>query len=167
MRCIVYNFTKMNLTILRQNLLSVIANALLFLFIGCSSSANQEKIESWKKEIVDTEAAFAQLAASKGIQSAFTAYAADDAVLKRSEKLIIGKPAIEIWLEQNRDGATGVKLSWSPDYVDVAASGDLGYTYGKYTIEVTDSLGNVKTDTGIFHTVWKRQADGSWKYVWD
>jgi ketosteroid isomerase-like protein len=32
---------------------------------------------------------------------------------------------------------------------------------------VKDSVGNKKDFKGIFHTVWKKQKDGSWKYVWD
>lgn len=36
-----------------------------------------------------------------------------------------------------------------------------------YTYSVTDSTGETKSSSGIFHTVWKRQADGTWKFVWD
>jgi ketosteroid isomerase-like protein len=56
-------------------------------------------------------------------------------------------------------------LTWSPDFIDVSASGDMAYTYGKYNYTTTDSLGNVSEIEGIFHTVWKRQADGNWKFV--
>ncbi|MCX6240170.1 MAG: hypothetical protein NTY07_21955, partial [Bacteroidia bacterium] len=59
------------------------------------------------------------------------------------------------------------KLDWAPDFADVSASGDLGYTYGKYTLTSTDSIGNITQSGGIFHTVWKRQPDGQWRFVWD
>jgi ketosteroid isomerase-like protein len=49
----------------------------------------------------------------------------------------------------------------------VSACGDLGYTWGSYTFTATDSLGATHRSEGIFHTVWKRQPDGSWKFVWD
>jgi ketosteroid isomerase-like protein len=52
-------------------------------------------------------------------------------------------------------------------FVDVAASGDLAYTYGQYTISSKDENGKEITKSGVFHTVWKQQSDGSWKYVWD
>ena len=58
-------------------------------------------------------------------------------------------------------------LVWKPDYVDVSESGDLAYTYGKYTFTSRDSTGRKVVSKGIFHTVWKRQEDGSWKFVWD
>jgi hypothetical protein len=31
-----------------------------------------------------------------------------------------------------------------------------------------DNNGKIKEkNNGIFHPVWKKQAEGSWKYVWD
>ena len=59
------------------------------------------------------------------------------------------------------------KLIWKPDFVDVSASGDLAYTYGAYTYSYKDSTGAIVEQGGIFHTVWKRQADGGWRFVWD
>jgi len=135
--------------------------------LGCNTNNDQPRTEAWKKEILEAEKAFAELAASDGISVAFRTFAADDAVLKRNEQLIMGKQAIEAWLVKSKADPSSVKLSWSPDFVDVSSSGDLGYTYGKFTFQSTDSLGNIHESQGIFHTVWKRQADGSWKYVWD
>ena len=60
-----------------------------------------------------------------------------------------------------------IKLEWKPDYIDVSISGDLGYTYGKFTFSAIDTTGKLIESEGIFHTVWKKQEDGSWKYVWD
>jgi ketosteroid isomerase-like protein len=107
------------------------------------------------------------MATDQGIPAAFEAYAADDAVILRGDSLIQGKKAIRKYYDQRYDGKDKVVLAWKPDFVEAAASGDLGYTYGSYKYVVTDSLGVVKTYTGIFHTVWQRQTDGSWRYVWD
>jgi len=85
-------------------------------------------------------------------------------VILRGGKLNQGAgEAIREYYQQNLK--PGTKLQWAPDYTDV--SGDLGYTYGRYTHLVPDSSGNVTESHGIFHTVWKRQSDGSWRYVWD
>jgi ketosteroid isomerase-like protein len=59
------------------------------------------------------------------------------------------------------------KLEWTADFVDAASSGDLGYTYGHYTYTKTDSTGKPSVYKGIFHSVWKKQKDGKWKFVWD
>jgi ketosteroid isomerase-like protein len=97
--------------------------------------------------------------------AAFTRFAADDAVILRSDSLVKGKAAIKQGYEKNN--SENVRLTWNAEFVDVAASGDLAYTYGKYIYSVRDSTGKFTDYKGIFHTVWKRQSDGSWKFVWD
>jgi hypothetical protein len=57
-------------------------------------------------------------------------------------------------------------LSWTPDFIGVSDCGTLGYTYGKYVFSIKDSSGNSIDQTGIFHTVWKKQ-NKEWRYVWD
>jgi len=138
---------------------------MLFL-AACSPKSDQGTIEVWKAEIVEAERQFAKMAAEEGVSEAFLAFAADEAVLMRGNKVIEGKDAIRARFVNSPFDPTA-KLEWKPDFVDVAASGDLGYTYGPYTYTATDSLGNESKSTGIFHTVWKRQADGNWKFVWD
>ena len=134
-----------------------------FLLVNsCDTETKTDSIEKWKQEIRQAEEDFATMAKEKGIHDAFLYYAADDAVLKRGS-LIIGKNAIDKHLEKS----TSKNLSWSPDFVDVSTSGDLGYTYGKYVYQYVDSIGNPLKDTGVFHTVWKRQTNGSWKFVWE
>lgn len=85
----------------------------------------------------------------------------------RNNILIKGKDAINNSFGNQDPGPGKVELAWEPDFVDVSGSGDLGYTYGKYTYSVTDSSGAVKLDSGIFPTVWKRQANSEWRFVWD
>lgn len=134
--------------------------------LACNRNQS-DTMENRKSEIVQAEAEFNQMAADQGIPAAFEAFAADDAVILRGDSLIRGKKAIKSYYDRRYDGKDKVALTWKPDYVQVAASGDLGYTYGKYNYVVTDSLGAVKTYTGIFHTVWQRQPDGAWRYAWD
>lgn len=136
---------------------------LLTLLTACSQK--EESMEKWKQEIVDTEKAFAALAQSKGIAEAFLSFAAEDAVLMRNNTLVKGKEAMKEVLQAQ--ASENVSLVWEPDFVDVSASGDLGYTYGKFTYTLSDTLGNENVMEGVFHTVWKRQEDGTWKFVWD
>lgn len=60
------------------------------------------------------------------------------------------------------------KISFSADRVGVASSGEIAYTRGHYSSETTDpKTGKVVTQAGNYLTVWKKQADGSWKAVED
>jgi len=127
-----------------------------------SNTSNMKMLE---KEILETEKTFAQMADTIGIAEAFIFYAADDAVLLRNNQLIKGKTAIQQYFTENSHTYETIKLKWLPDKIEVAESGDLAYTYGSY--QVIDTKTNNTTSTGVFHTVWKRQSNGQWRFVWD
>ncbi|MGA8309112.1 MAG: nuclear transport factor 2 family protein, partial [Terriglobales bacterium] len=50
---------------------------------------------------------------------------------------------------------------------EMAASGDLGYTFGNYVLKSKDKDGHAVAHYGKYATVWKKQKDGSWKVVMD
>lgn len=136
--------------------------AILFC-ITCKDIHNKEEA---RNEILQAEKAFEKMTSEKGMAEAFYHFADENAVIKREhDTLIIGKENIKNYYEKNN--LKNVTLSWAPDFVDVSDCGNLGYTYGKYTWNTTDETGQTVEYKGIFHTVWKRQSDNSWKYVWD
>lgn len=135
------------------------------IFFSCSTKDSQKN--KWKNEIIETERAFAEMALKEGITKAFVAFAATEAVLMRNNNLIVGKEAIQAKYSKLFSDTAREELTWQPDFVDVSLSGDLAYTYGKYIYSTIDSLGIQQRSEGIFHTVWKRQSDGKWKFVWD
>jgi len=143
---------------MRTTFLSTITFLLLF-----SCKVDKEQI---KKEIFETEKAFEAMAAEKGISEAFAFYADENAVISRGGDTVIkGKEAIkDFYAKRNLTNAT---VNWSPDFVEVSSDGELGYTYGKYKWQLISEKGDTSITTGIFHTVWRKQSDGTWKYVWD
>ena len=129
---------------------------------SCQPPVNKEEI---KKEIFQAEKDFEKMAAEKGIAEAFHFFAAPDAVIKRqNDTLIIGKENIRMYYENGVKNAT---VNWTPDFIDVADCGTLGYTYGRFTWKIKQEEGDSTEIKGVFHTVWKKQQDHSWKYVWD
>ena len=137
---------------------------LAILILSSCTSNGKDLTEQYKKEILETEKAFTEMAGTDGILSAFLHYAADDAVLNRG-RLVKGKDSIEVWFENW--SLPDASLVWEPEFVTVAKSGDLGYTYGSYVFTVKDSTGNDIESKGVFHTVWKKQPNGEWRFVWD
>jgi ketosteroid isomerase-like protein len=132
---------------------------------NCTADSNSQAAKA-KTEIEQAEKEFDKMAAEKGIAEAFWFFADSNAVIKRgNDSLIHGKEGIRNFYSGNYYKKATV--TWSPDFVDASISGDRGYTYGKYIWRSTDSTGTVIEAKGIFHTVWKKQPDGSWKYVWD
>lgn len=136
---------------------------LTIFLISCTEPLDKGKL---KKDIFDTEKAFEKMAADSGIAKAFYFYATDDAVIKReNDTLISGKENIGKYYSKTDEKNT--KVNWTADFIDVSDSGDMAYTYGKYVWKLKDSIGKVTEYKGVFHTVWKKQKDNSWKYVWD
>ncbi len=142
----------------------VVLTLFLGIFGSCQNSKNPTNAERYKSELYAVEKEFCAMAQLDGVQKAFVHFAADSAAVHRKGLILNGKEAIR---KEYASFPKDDKLEWSPDFADVSASGDLGYTYGKYTYTSVDSLGHVTKSDGIFHTVWKRQSDGKWRFVWD
>ena len=118
-----------------------------------------------KSELFKMEKEFSDYAQQAGIAAAFAKYAAQDAVINRNGNIISGHDKINEFYQSSRSKKD--KLEWAADFADVSASGDMGYTYGKYVYTAFDSTGKAKEYKGIFHTVWKRQKNGEWRFVYD
>jgi len=57
---------------------------------------------------------------------------------------------------------SGIQFTWEPLAGDIASSGELGYTYGIYSFK-KDSV----NEKGTYVSIWKKDAEGSWKYTLD
>src|SRR5665648_1010336 len=108
---------------------------------SCDISTNPSSHQKLKSELFAVEKEFCAMAQTEGVQEAFVHFAADSALILRHSQLLKGKEAIR--LQYTSFPRKGTKLEWAPDFADVSASGDLGYTYGRYTLTSTDSIGPV------------------------
>jgi len=133
------------------------------MILSCNSTNRQERI---KEEIFKTEKAFEKMVAERGVSAAFSHFAAENAVIKRGDTTLLSGPENirEYYLDIEKFQP---EVFWTPDYIDVSSCGTMAYTYGSYLWRIKDENGLSKEIRGIFHTVWKKQEDGSWKYVWD
>jgi ketosteroid isomerase-like protein len=109
--------------------------------------------------VVAAERAFAARAAAVGVAPSFLEYMTDDAIVFSPDPLLAravygaGPPP-----KAPKDG--GTLLNWWPNFAGIARSGDLGFTTGPATVN--------GAAPGVFYfTVWTRQPDGRWKWVYD
>lgn len=58
-------------------------------------------------------------------------------------------------------------LSFTPDEIEVARSGDLAYETGSYRLTMSGPEGSPAQAMGHYVVVWEKQADGTWKVVLD
>ena len=109
-------------------------------------------------ELLHADSAFAALSARNGARAAFLAYSASDAMTFGSGMAFNnGHDAIAAGFNSFPAGAV---LEWKPVFAEVAQSGDLGCTAGEAAIMVRHHFSK-------YLTVWKRQRDGTWKFVAD
>ena len=92
-------------------------------------------------------------------------YMAEDAVIFRAKPLM-GKTAIRE-LYQKVFADADFSLAWEPKKGEMFPSGDLGYTVGRWLSTSAGKDGKKQTQHGTYMTLWKKQADGSWKVVGD
>ncbi|MDH4069824.1 MAG: DUF4440 domain-containing protein [Ignavibacteria bacterium] len=114
-------------------------------------------------EIMKADIAWSE--AAKDFETHVAAFLDDAVVLAPGEEMISGKTAIEATLGAFYDDP-GFSVSWKPMKSEGSGSGDLGYSYGTYHMTMTGPDG-VMHDEGKYATVWKKQADGSWKVAVD
>lgn len=139
----------------------------LFLFVmSCTPISETKNLTYIKLQIVKTEKDFEKLVAEKGPAEGFYQFADSTAVIKREQDtLIVGKANIKKYYSDKK--YQNISVTWSPDAVTVSDGGDMASSYGKYVWTSKDASGKVEISKGVFHTVWKKQKDGSWKYIWD
>jgi ketosteroid isomerase-like protein len=114
-------------------------------------------------EMVETEYAFAQAARDKTVREAFMEFIADDGILFRPTA-VNGKK----WMTEHPVPPTTKRqlLAWQPVFAGMARAGDLGFTTGPW--EYKDDINDAKVGGyGHFVTLWKKQADGTWRFVVD
>lgn len=114
--------------------------------------------------LLEADRSFSKMSAEKGFFEAFDFYMDNDAVMYRDgQHPYMGRKAIRAILTSDPN----TTLTWEPTSAEIAESGELGYTLGRWEMASKDSTGTEKKGYGYYISVWKKQADGSWKYVFD
>lgn len=108
------------------------------------------------------EREFAALSLSAGFKKSFLAYAAPDGIIFRPTAV----PAVET-LQRDPDDDGQQSLDWWPVAGAIARSNDLALSIGPWVLETRTAKGEVHKDYGYYATVWRKQRDGSWKFVID
>ena len=133
---------------------------------ACSSGQGRRAdVESEKASLLRVDAEFSKLSEAKGMAESFAAYAVEEAtLLPEGGTPISGKESIRGHLS---GAPAGSVLTWKPVRADVSASGDFGYTWGTYEFRRSGPDGKPQVGLGKYVTIWKKQADGEWRFVMD
>ena len=127
------------------------ATKLLLFPLHDESSVGDAKfdVSRGRAALIKLEEEFSTLSARKGATAAFDSYLASDVrMLRQNIAPVVGKENALVLIS----GQSGT-LTWKPAVTDVAASGDLGYTYGTYDL----TRGDLVIEHGSYVRVWKQQ----------
>jgi ketosteroid isomerase-like protein len=136
---------------------------LTMLMVQCTNIKTVD-VSSEKAGILKTDREFSDYSSKNGMKKAFLLFGDENMVMLRENSMpVVGKTAFSD-LYKNFDDSQ-MTLVWEPLFADVSISGDLGYSYGIYTMTIkSDSL---KTEKGTYLSIWKKDSTGSWKFVVD
>ncbi len=147
---------------MKHSLLIITLSAILTLASGCRERIDLEKE---KAALLATDAAFAAKSLEVGAPEAFHLYFADDATqFPSGANPRFGRDSIFASMKRSR---VPYVLRWTPRIAEVAAAGDLGYTWGTSSVSWKDEKDSTHVKYGKYVNVWKRQADGTWRVTLD
>lgn len=149
---------------MKTRTLSLATIALAPLLTGCTPADTRD---ADAKTIRDTEAAWSQAYATKDADKITSFYADDASLFITGMPIVRGKANIASTWKQYL-GDSNFSLTFTPDRVTVAKSGEMGTTQGSYAFTYTDPKSKQAVlEKGKYVEVYMKQADGSWKDVAD
>ena len=152
---------------MKRHSAALCATALLALLAGCATPPPAVNTGAEIQAIKDNEVQWNKDWDAKDAAKLVAHYTDDAVLMVPAMPALQGAAAIQKALtEMVADPA--LSLKFQAGRVELAKSGDLAYTQGTYTLTVTDPATKKPiTDKGSYVTVYKKQADGSWKAVQD
>ncbi|MDQ3908756.1 MAG: DUF4440 domain-containing protein [Acidobacteriota bacterium] len=138
----------------------------LFVLVPAASAQTIKKAASPADAIREADAGWMKVFSAKDLDKSVAFVAAEGSVLAPNAPIATGGAAVRT-LFAGFFTLPNLQISWHPAKAEVARSGELGYTSGAYQMTFNDPSGKQVNDRGKYVTIWKKQADGSWKVMYD
>jgi uncharacterized protein (TIGR02246 family) len=137
---------------------------LVLAIVGCNQTKVDKKAEGDKVMQVSKE--WSQITATKDVDKLISYWADDAFLMQEGQPPLKGKQAIRQMVEESFK-IPGFTISWQPQSVEISDNGDMAYMIENAQVSFTDSTGKAITLHNKAVTIWRKQADGSWKNVVD
>lgn len=130
---------------------------IMLCLLSCTSKTSSDTL----KTLFEVDLEFSKLSEEKGMQEAFLSYIDEEGVILRENSMPIKGRSTLSEIYKNSGPTKGI-LTWEPVDGLISTSGDLGYTYGTYTMQMKDT-----SMYGTYVSIWKKNENGDWKFVLD
>ena len=138
---------------------------LIFSAMSMSGSFGQASGKA-SDALLAADVAWMKVYAAKDLEKSVAFFDNEGSMLPSNAPIATGKDALTKSLG-SAFATPDYTLSWHANKVGVARSGELGYTSGTYGFSIKDASGKTISDKGKYLTLWKKEADGSWKVLLD
>jgi uncharacterized protein (TIGR02246 family) len=133
---------------------------------GCAAATPRVDIEAEARELMRISREWSDTAATGDIDAILAGWADDAVMMAPGQPPIRGKQAIRAYIEST-GSIPGFGIRWEPVEARVAPSGDMAYLIERNQFTWQDAAGAQVTESNKVVTIWRKQADGSWKNVVD
>ena len=138
---------------------------LMLLAVLASIPALAKDASSNENAIRALDAAWSQAAGAKDLDKTVSFYADDASLLPANAPIATGKDAIRAAWSQFM-ALPGFSLSFTPNKIVVAKSGDMAYEIGTFQSTLNDAQGKPAASVGKYVVNWQKRS-GQWKVVAD
>jgi ketosteroid isomerase-like protein len=138
----------------------VLAIAALAALAACAKPPAAD-VAAEEQAVRDASAAWMKAVQAHDWAAAAASFAPDGMSFPEHKEPVVGPAAAQAAAEAEWAGMPNASLSWTTDKVVVAASGDLAYEIGTWTM-----MNEGKQDKGKYVTVWQK-VGGAWKAAAD
>jgi len=134
---------------------------------ACAPAApSHPDAEAVRASLIAADEAFAAATAAQGLEGWMAAFDSTAIQMEPDQPFSPGIPSIRAAMAPAFADST-FRLTWQPTMAFASAGGDLGYTLGTWQSRYYNAEGKGQVTTGKYVTIWRKQADGSWKVVFD
>src|SRR2546430_2159383 len=132
--------------------------------VAAISAPCEAQSRSRENAVRQADSAWSAAASSNDVDQMLSFYDRDAAFVGTNPPTVGLEPLRALWTKLL--SSPGYHLSWKADRVEVAASGDLAYSFGQWE-QTTVVDGKPTTSRGIYVAVWRKQENGTWKVLVD
>jgi ketosteroid isomerase-like protein len=136
----------------------------LLLLLAVTACAHVDP-EAMRRSLLKADSDFAADVAARGTDGWADAFAEDGEMFISNQPVVRGREKIRALMSDlgdPRKAPPALQIKWKPLGADVSADGTLGWTYGNAVSISARGENKLK-----YVTVWRKQADGSWKVAVD
>ncbi len=134
--------------------------------VAVHSRGNAAAKESDEDLLLRLDREFDQATATNGVEAWVSYFSENGSMVPQNRPPITGHDAIRKAMTP-AFADPNFSLHWKPRRAEILIPGDLGYTTGAYERKAMNNEGKLITGHGTYVSIWRRQADGSWKIILD